>query len=197
MIETVTLSLLGGALLTEGVSFLYGQAGELLNRWRDRRAGNGTVAPEDADTAGPRRLTGPLDGPFDPTRVDMARLDGLADAIASERGALNAYAEGFRSVGPEDEQLLLAMARLRTLMESVYGQSLTFRGERDRPATGARVSVDVTLEDVYGEADIARIGTVESGDVDVVARAKDVKPDGKLTVARIDRIGGPAGGGPA
>jgi hypothetical protein len=34
---TITLAVVGTAALKEGVKFLYGQAGELLKRWREKR----------------------------------------------------------------------------------------------------------------------------------------------------------------
>jgi hypothetical protein len=38
MSDPLSLALLGGVGLTEGIKFLYGQAGELLARWQDRKA---------------------------------------------------------------------------------------------------------------------------------------------------------------
>ena len=54
MPETITLAMLGAAALTQGVNFLYGQAGELLKRRRDRRE---KAAALDAELAAVERAT--------------------------------------------------------------------------------------------------------------------------------------------
>jgi len=37
MIDPLTISAIGAVAITEGIKFLYGQAGELLKRWRERK----------------------------------------------------------------------------------------------------------------------------------------------------------------
>ena len=37
MADPITLTLVGTVVLTEGIKFLYGQAGELIKRWRERK----------------------------------------------------------------------------------------------------------------------------------------------------------------
>ena len=38
MADPFTLGAVGAVVLTEGIKFLYGQAGEALKRWRERKA---------------------------------------------------------------------------------------------------------------------------------------------------------------
>ena len=37
MVDPLTLSTIGAVALTEGIKFLYEQAGEVLKRWRERK----------------------------------------------------------------------------------------------------------------------------------------------------------------
>lgn len=182
MIETATLALLGNTALTDGIGFLYGQAGDVLARWRDRRD-SGRVAKSR------QRSPDSLDGTLDTLSVNAEELQRLAALIGQDRGVLNPYLEGFFPVDARDKGMLEAMARLRASLEAVYGQAITFRGETGRPATGTHVSIRATLGDIYGDAHVAEIGNVENAGVEIGLMAGDVKEGGSLTYARIDRIG--------
>lgn len=37
MVDPLTISAIGAVAITEGIKFLYGQAGEILKRWRERK----------------------------------------------------------------------------------------------------------------------------------------------------------------
>ena len=37
MVDPLTLSAIGVVAITDGIKFLYGQAGEILKRWRERK----------------------------------------------------------------------------------------------------------------------------------------------------------------
>jgi hypothetical protein len=180
MMENATLSLLTGTALTDGIAFLYAQASELLSRRRDRKKER--PAPEGVSQ-------GALDGKLDTTRVNDDALDQLAAPIGENRGALLPYWEGDIVADPRDERLLNAMERLRGCLEAVYGQAITFAGESGRDATGTQVSVRAVLGDVYGKAEIGRVGTVEDARIDLVLHAGTIGAGGSVSFAKIDRVG--------
>ena len=75
--DPLTLSAIGGTILVEGIKFLYGQAGELLKSWRERR--------QKGDAAEPPRLGSPppnlLEGNVSPAVANLDvvnRFEGLA-----------------------------------------------------------------------------------------------------------------------
>jgi uncharacterized protein Veg len=187
MIETSALALLESTALKDGISFLYEQAGDLLRRRRDRK--ESAHSPEDAVVS-----EGSLDGKLDITRVDDKILDQQAAVIAQNRGVLLPYWEGDSKVDPHDERMIAAMAQLRASLEAIYGQAITFTGEKGRSATGTRVSVRAALGDVYGEAEIARMRAVNRAEVEVHVEAGTIGPGGRLKVGEMDQIGSPPAG---
>ena len=134
---------LGGvesAALTQGIAFLYAQAGEVLRRRRaarDRAAG-GTSLPATELPA----LEPPVTVFMPPERQGVAvpdAADRLADSLRQARSEVNEY---LASEDPGDGATALAAAdRLRCLLEELYGTRLTFRGEQrdDSPAPATRV----------------------------------------------------------
>ena len=46
MPDPVTLAAVGGFALTEGIKFLYGQAGEALKHWQERKKAKAAAAAE-------------------------------------------------------------------------------------------------------------------------------------------------------
>lgn len=184
MPEPITLAALGSLALTEGIKFLYGQAGELLKRWRARR--DGRDVDDDAARLGPP--AGLLDGSVPAALPDDGYADRLGDQIRDLRRSLADWAEEVEEVVPADDVLLRRVDALRCLLEVAYGQRLTFRGE-SRPASGPLVSGEIDVETVAGTAAAIVAGTIGSGEVTGRARAGRVEPGGRVTGVEADRIG--------
>jgi hypothetical protein len=139
VVEPLSLTVLGAAALTQGIGFLYGQAGDLLRRRRDRRqdaAAAGT--PLEIPPAGESGEV--LAGNVTPGPVDEEALERHADQLAKLRGQLTPYREGDLPVEPGDAQLLERVEAVRLLLEQIYRQHLTFEGER-RPVSGTPLTV--------------------------------------------------------
>lgn len=143
------------AVLTQGIAFLYAQAGELLRR---RRASRDAAAGEDQPAGALPALEAPSTVFVPPGQpavtAEPAVVDRLADSIRLASREVGEYLAS--EVPGEDAAGLAAADQLRRLLEEVYGTRLTFRGEqRDgRQATVARVHAP-------------RAGVVLSGDVRV------------------------------
>ena len=180
--DPLSLTALSAAALTQGIGFLYVQVGELLRRRRERRqqadAGGAPPAPVKVPTAGEggEVLAGRLaSGP-----VDEEALEQHADQLARLRGLLSPYQEGDLRVEPRDGQLLEQMEALRSLLEQVYRQRITFQGEPGRPVTGTPVEVRVGDAGQYatqviasGERAVAAGGNIQNvntGEQQVLAR---------------------------
>ncbi len=133
MVDPLSLAALGGAALTGGITFLYGQVTELLKRRRDRAEQAAAAAEPPMVPAGPVEV---LDGSLVARPVDLDVVAGNEARLRELRRELADYADGLVEPDPADERLLEQVAALRGLLELAYGQHVTFRGEQ-RPATGS------------------------------------------------------------
>jgi hypothetical protein len=160
MVEPFSLGVLGAVAATEGIKFLYGQAAEVLKRWRERRSDDGPAAqaPIPVDSAAARLLEGELEAPT----VDFAALQSRHEEIRQLAGTLGNYAGGIEVPEADDRGLSDAVDRLRRALEEVYGQRITFKGEHREPS-GVRLR-----------------GEVEAGTVDAGATNVGVDVDGRL-----------------
>lgn len=182
MTDPLTLSVLGGVALTEGVKFLYGQATELLRRRRDRKAGEAG----DAEVALPE-----LDGELElPLRPDQAVVERVEPELKELRRRLQDYVDDIEPVTGDDRALLETADAVRKLLEAVYGQRITFRGEQ-REASGPVVEGEIDVDAVSGYAAAVRARSVTGpATIRAKARAGEVTEGGEMVGVDIDRIGG-------
>jgi hypothetical protein len=185
--DPVTLSLagVGVVVVTEGIKFLYRQAGEILKRWRVRRdkikssAPESSLAPAQTESANvilPPIFEGQLSSP-------LIHFDAVQDAEAELQGLysdLSVYANGIEPIEDTDEELLAKVNTLRQILENVYQQRITFKGE-NRPASGTALVGKVKAKSVVGEA----IGVDAEGKLPGEARgevvAERIEQGGKAT----------------
>jgi hypothetical protein len=137
MADPLTLAVLGGVAAGKGIKFLYGQAAELLKAWRERRA----------DV--PLAAAPVLDGEPGPGAAD-------AEVVAREHANLLSLSTGLAPVAQElvdldldDPDLAQRAGDLRELLEQIYHQRITFRGETRDP-TGTAVVVRQRVQQVRG-----------------------------------------------
>jgi hypothetical protein len=188
--EPISLALVGGVVLTEGVKFLFDQASSLIRAARDRRA----AAKAEAEAVltevvvVPVPDTGVLDGPVAST-VDGALLDQENRRLITLAGALAPYANGDAEIDTEDTELLTAVSDVRDLLEALYGQRLTLRGENREPS-GTQVDVRQVLGTVRGRAVGVEADSVRDATVHVDQSATSVEAGGSVTGATFGSIGG-------
>lgn len=194
MPEPLTISaILTTAALTEGVKFLYSQAGELLKRWRDRRDAASKDAAAAAPATEPVAVVLPATvfaGQFLAPQIHFEELERLAEPLRQLRRELVDYAEETEAVQPSDEKLLKIVNALRQVLEGVYQQRLTFRGEQ-RPASGPVVEGRVNVDEVFGVvsgvvAEVIGAGAQVRADV----TAGTVAPGADVAGVRARQIGG-------
>lgn len=182
VVEPITLAAVSALTLTEGVKFLYGQAGDFLRMWRERkRAGKSTPPPA------PVRLPDALEGRLEDAAPDIDIVERLSDELAELRRAFLAIADEGEEIDPTDEDTLIAVDALRSAVEAVYGRSLTFRGE-SRTGGGAEVHTRVEVETVQGRVAGLRARRVAGGTLRSSVRATTVESGAELTGADIDTI---------
>jgi len=183
MADPFSAAALGGAVLTQGITFLYKQAGEVLKRWRERRDSGANT--EHATLRPPEGLLQGTVAPVEP-RDDQADL--LEQELRETRRALADYAEGIDVPKPGDQLVAEQADALRRLLEAAYGQRITFKGEH-RPPSGPLVTGEINVKQVAGDAAAVRAKVISSGEVHGTATADRVEEGGKLTGVEADHIG--------
>ena len=127
MADPTDLSMVVSSALPATFTFLYQRLDALLSR---HRADPGGTQPEEAPEI-PTELVGELELPLhaDQCRVQarLAELRAYALGLAHYRGNLVA-------ISSEDPLLLQTLRDLRGALEDIYGQRLTFHGERREPS---------------------------------------------------------------
>jgi hypothetical protein len=185
----LTLAGLGSIALSEGVKFLYSQAGELLKRWRDRhdKAAQSTTPPaqtEPADVTLPAVFQGQLEKPT----IHHDALEKAEEPLRALRKDLSDYADDIEPIDPKNPALLEHIDALRRLLEAVYQQPLTFVGE-DRAPADLAVGGKIDVGTVVGYAAAVRARTIKSGNIHGEARADRVEQGGQLIGVDVDTIG--------
>ena len=144
-VDPLSLAAIGGVALTEGIKFLYGQAGELLRRRRERASDNQPA------TAPPAGLLDRDPGSLVP---DLTVLNQLAGELQGLRDELEPYILEHSRL--DTQQPLQQIASLRDALEAIYGRRLTFMGEPREPS-GTVVTGTARLRIVEGLAAGVRI----------------------------------------
>lgn len=182
MTDPLTLSFLSASALTEGIKFLYAQATELLKRRYER---SNKAAEEEALQPG----APPLEGWLEPLRADVIVLAELKPDLRELRRLLADYVDGISPTDPGDSALLERMDALRRILEAIYGQNITFRGEQ-RPVSGPVVEGVINVRAVAGHAAAVRANAITgSSTVRGEAYADEVQTGGEIIGVDIDRIG--------
>ena len=130
-------------------------------------------------------LTGPLrPGPVneDIVRDRSAEFSGLADALGR-------YLDNPESIDPSDPELVSRAEALRGLLELVYGQHITFRGETRQP-TGARIDATAVVKRVDGALVNVRVKHVGDGAaIASTMHVDEVGAGGQVTGVEVDGLG--------
>ena len=149
MQDPLTLTTIGETAITEGIKFLYTQAGEVLKRWRERKSGNSEAASPEAEPITVELPPGAFEGQLKDPRLDFIVIERLAPELRQLRAALADYAQDIDEVDPSNRAMLETVDALRRAMEAVYGQTLTFKGEPG-PSSGTMVVAEAKADEVQG-----------------------------------------------
>ena len=185
MTDPFTMSAVGATVLTEGIKFLYGQAGAAVKAWRQRRSAGPVEEGERSEEQPVEFPPDTFDGSLVRPQLDFSKLAALEDDILGLRRALTDYVEGIDAIDPSDQDLISVVEGLRDAMEAVYGQPITFRGER-RPPQDLTVTGEAYVGHVHGYVAGLRARGIVQGDLHGTVVAGDVGPDGSVIGVDID-----------
>ena len=196
MAEPITLAAVGAIVLTEGIKFLYNQCGEVLKHWRDRRdaakkadAANQKIEQpkpiEPVNITLPDAFVGQLASP----QIHYDAVEELEEQMRDLRKELSSYTDGTDLIDTSDEELLKKTDALRRILEAVYQQRLTFKGEQ-RPSSGPLVEGHIDVETVKGYVAAVRAKRILDGHVRADVKANSVENAGQVIGVDVDTIGG-------
>ena len=176
MLDPLTFSAIGAVAITEGIKFLYGQASEILKRWRERKdsakdASTQLNNTEPVDVKLPSVFEGQLSAPH----IHFDTVERVEEQLRELRKDLSEYADGIESVDVKDANFLRRIDALRQLLEAVYQQRITFKGEQ-HPPSGPVVEGRIDVEEVAGYTAAVRVRQIVSGSVKADAKARRVEP---------------------
>ncbi len=154
MVEPFSLGALGAIALTDGIKFLYAQAGEILKRRRERR--------ETADAPPASTL---LEGELAPLKLDPAAADELAGELRDLRHRLADYADEIEPAEETDADTVAATLALREAIEAIVGQRITFRGEQREPTGTPTITGSVRARELHGRASGVAFTGTPTGDI--------------------------------
>ncbi len=190
MLEPLTLSALGAVALTEGIKFLYAQAGEVLKHWRERKdAAQSTATEPPSAESVDFKLPSIFEGQLTAPQIHFDAVQRLEAQLREERKGLADYAEGIEAIDSANENLLRRIDVLRRLLEAIYQQRLTFQGEH-RPTSGPVVKGRIDVDEVAGFAAAVRARVIASGEVTGEGTSQRVAPEGRFVTIDVDTIGG-------
>jgi hypothetical protein len=179
MVDPLSLAGLAGVALTEGIKFLYTQAGEALKRWwaRDEQP----IAVEQP---------GVVEGRLEPLVIDVDAAPRLEGDIQQLWSALAPYAQGMRPVDPSNAELVEVTDGLRRALEVLFGQRITFVGE-DREPSGTVVRGTAESETVYGTLAGVIAANIRGGAlVEGRSTSKEVAPGAVQAGTKVETIEG-------
>ncbi len=180
--ESLTLTGLTSAVLTQGISFLYAQAGEILRSRRARLKG------ADAEVPIPSVASEVVDGALVAVVPDWSVVDGLESDLRELRRQLADYVDGVDEPEPTDERTLRLVDALRRSVELALGQRITFKGE-NRGFSEPLVVGTVEINDVHGYVAAVRARWITGGHIEAGARVETVREGAEVIAIEADRIG--------
>jgi len=190
MADPVSLALVGSVALTEGIKFLYGQVSKILER-RSARADAAKKDDAAAKKAEPENIKLPavFEGQLAAAKIDFDEVERQYKALLLLRGKLLNHAEGLIAVDPKDKELLSDVDALRQVLESIYKQRITFRGE-DREQSGTTITTKVKISEVAGKLVVTQIDEADNVNVDTQAELGNITDTGDVIITNIGKVKG-------
>lgn len=191
VVDPLSLTALTATALTGGITFLYGQATEILRRRHERKQARAR-GEQPAIEPIPVGDSGALEGTLAPLRVDPEAEDQLADVVAKLRRELSDYGEGLAEVDPSDRRVLSQVAALREALESIVGQRITFRDEQREPSGTPVVHGSADVGAIRAALTVVETEDVLGGRVEGTLRADVIEGDADVKVVKTRNVGSPA-----
>lgn len=183
MADPLSLALVGGTVLTEGIKFLYGQLSKILERRAARKEAEEKAASDDSASARTEpaqvQLPAAFEGQLTSPQVDFEAVEQQLPTIRALRSQLVNYSDGVLRIDPQNQEVITAIDNLRQVLESIYGQTITFKGE-NRPPSGVKVTTEARADVVAGKFTGTRIQGGDKGEYNTKIEVGRVEEDGEV-----------------
>jgi hypothetical protein len=181
--DPLTLAAVGALVLTEGVTFLYTQAGEALKAWRESKKSTRVrtevvIDPPSAFAQAPRQA-----------EIDFDAVSRLERELQEFRAAFAAVHAGLEEIDEQDTATLERIEGLRRAVEAIYHQPFVFRQEPPKAAGSPTARGEADVDEVLGYAAGLRARRVLGGSAIGNIRVRRVEGEGKAVGLEIDEIG--------
>ena len=181
------LATAGVFALTEGVKFLYAQAGEALKWWRERKDRKDAAATTEEVAVAPPAEAFPQASPT--VELDANAVENLEAELRELRKELSGYADGVDRIDLNDSGLLEEIDALRLAVEAVTHRTYTFAGE-ERAVGGPVVTGTANVDEVKGYVAGLRAKRILSGQASGMFRATTVAEKAVGVGTDADTVGG-------
>lgn len=186
MVDPFSIGAVAGLALTEGIKFLYGQAGEILRRRAERKAAAKAGQAPPAEPIAVEKTPEAFAGSLGPMAVD----DDAAEEQAQNLKELRRTIEDHELGDADEAETIRATLALRDALEDIVGQRITFAGE-DREPSGTPVATGrLTADVIKGRASGLEIETMKGGRAEGTLEAKEIAEGADAAATRIRNLGG-------
>jgi hypothetical protein len=181
VVDPLSIGALGAVAITEGIKFLYAQAGKILDRRAERKAGQ--LASPEPLVIGSQDL---LEHPVEAVVEDAAQVDELAGELSKLRRDLGGIADGVETPDDSDPETIRKVYALRAALEAITGQDITFKGEQREAAEVPVVRGRLTAKVIRGIASGVDTDTLE-GLIHGELETETVEKEANAAAVRIRR----------
>ena len=185
MADPLTWTVVGSTVVVEGIKFLYGQMTEVMKRLAAKR----DKPAEPATLPEPVALPTVFAQEGETRQANLVTAEQLEDEMFQLHGDLAAYAEGLRKPKEGDPLVLEQLEALRKVMEAVYANHITFKGEKLPTSEGPNVNAELKNKEVKGYVAGVRIKKMNAGNVSAKLDIDKVEAGGTAIGVEIDELG--------
>ncbi len=186
MADPLTWTVVGSTVVVEGIKFLYGQMTEVMKRLAAKKE----KPAEPATSPEPVALPTVFAQEGETRQANLATAEKLEEEMYQLHSDLAAYAAGLRKPTVGDPIVLEQLEALRKVMEAVYANHITFKGEKlPTSFDGPTVNADLRIKEVKGYVAGIRIKKMNSGNASAKLDIDKVETGATAIGVEIDELG--------
>ena len=185
MADPLTWTVVGSTVVVEGIKFLYGQMTEVMKRLAAKKE----KPAEPASPPEPVVLPTAFAQEGETRQANLVTAESLEEEMFQLHGNLGAYAGGLKKPTEGDPLVIAQLEALRKVMEAIYANHITFKGEKLPASGGPTVSADIKIKEVKGYAAGVRVKKMNSGNASAKLDIDKIEAGGTAVGVEIDELG--------
>lgn len=165
---SIAAGTLGASFLTEGIKFLWDQAGKIINRYLEKKK-----FEKEKKTVNNQKLARIEDEPpkfmeISPVRIiDFARVENKLEELKELRKELFTYVSGDTEITPENKEMLAYADQLQQILSEIFAEDVNI----------PQIKVRQFIESIKEGAEMTglKADTIENASIDVEQQSKDLE----------------------